>query len=272
MFTALITGVQVFAVDEMELERQSDLIAKLLFSCRAVIAQNQDLFNDPEKGDKGFTGDVYISKVIEHFKNATGIEVSENDASSTEPLKKVLGSLLVSAKAIIDENQKVLNIKGLGFKGIIPAIAGRRAGYKYRAMMGTGYYLKQTSMEYRNPVNMPDAFESRIFKTFKEPGIPEGRGIGEVITYSDGSKVYRYMLPLYVEQECLQCHGDPKGEIDITGRVKEGYKEGELRGAISVMIPYPQDGVSTSSPPRSLAGRRDDVYNKTLTPTQQVDG
>ena len=47
------------------------------------------------------------------------------------------------------------------------------------------------------------------------------------------------MLPLYIEQECLQCHGEPKGERDITGRVKEGYRLDELRGAISVIIPYP---------------------------------
>ena len=105
--------------------------------------------------------------------------------------------------------------------------------------MGAGYYLKQISMEYRNPVNTPDAFESRIFNKFKEPGHPKGKGIGEAVNYSDGFKVYRYMLPLYIEPACLQCHGEPKGEKDITGRIKEGYKLGELRGAISVMIPYP---------------------------------
>ena len=88
VFMVLTTVVQVFAIDEKELEKQSDLIAKLLVSCRAIIAQNQDLFNDPVKGDKGFTGDVYVSKVKEHFKKVTGIEVSESDASSTDPLKK----------------------------------------------------------------------------------------------------------------------------------------------------------------------------------------
>jgi general secretion pathway protein A len=240
VFTILMTGVQVFAVDEKELERQSDLIAKLLFSCRAIIAQNQDLFNDPEKGDKGFTGDVYISKASEHFKNTTGIEVSESDASSTDPVKKMLGTLLVSSKKIIDENQKVLNIWGLGFKGVISAVIGRRTSHLYTKAMGAGYRLKQTSMKYRNPANRPDAFESRILTILsKEAGYPKDKGIGEVITYSDGTKVYRYMLPLFIEQECLQCHGDPKGERDITGRVKEGYRLGELRGAISVMVPYP---------------------------------
>ena len=142
MFTILTSGnVRVFAFDEKELEKQSDLIAKLLVSCRAIIAQNQDLFNDPEKGDKGFTGDVYISKIRAHFKDATGIEVSESDASSTDPVKKALGLLLVSAKAIIDESQTVLNIRGSGFKNVIPAIVGRRISHKYiysKALSGGG--------------------------------------------------------------------------------------------------------------------------------------
>ena len=230
-----------FPVDEKELEKQSELVAKLLISCRAIIAQNQGLFNDPEKGDKEFTGDVYINKVKKHYKNATGIEVSEGDASLSNPVKKALGTLLVSAKKVIDESQKVLNIRGLGFKNVIPAVVGRRTGYKYNKAMGAGYYLKQTSMKYRNPANKPDAFETKILSSrkFEEPGYPKGKGIGEVITLSDGSKVYRYMLPVYIEPACLQCHGEPKGERDIAGRIKEGYKEGEVRGAISVVIPYP---------------------------------
>src|SRR3972149_112949 len=131
VFTILMTDVRVFAVEVKELEKQSDLIAKLMISWRAIIARNQDLFNDTEIGDKGFTGDVYISKAREHFKDATGIEVFESDASSTDPVKKALGVLLVSTKRILDESQKVLNIRGLGFKNVIPAIVGRRTSYIY---------------------------------------------------------------------------------------------------------------------------------------------
>ena len=38
--------------------------------------------------DKGFTGEVYAAKIKKHFKDATGVEVSEDDASSTDPTKK----------------------------------------------------------------------------------------------------------------------------------------------------------------------------------------
>jgi hypothetical protein len=45
------------------------------------------------------------------------------------------------------------------------------------------------------------------------------------------------MVPLFIEKSCLPCHGEPAGEKDITGKVKEGYKLGELRGDISVTVP-----------------------------------
>ena len=244
MFAIGISAAQVFTVDERDLEKQADLIAKLMVSCRAIIAQNQNLINDPERGDKGFTGDVYTSKVKEHFKNTTGIDVSESDASSKDPVKKTLGTLLCSTKEVIDESQKVINMKGKGFKKIIPAVVGRRTGYKYNKAMGSGYYLKQTSLKYRNLANHPDILEAKYLKEFEELGHPKGKGIGEVIANSDGSKVYRYMLPTYIEPACLKCHGGPKGEKDITGHIKEGYKEGEIRGAISVMIPCPSSNLA----------------------------
>jgi hypothetical protein len=241
VFTVYITCVRAFAVDEKGLEKQSYLIAMLLISCRDVIAQNQDLINDSEKGDKGFTGDLYISKVMEHYKNATGIEISESDASSSDPVKKPLGALLISTKDVINEYQRVINMKGRGFKNVIPAIVGRRTSYKYTKTMGAGYYLKQTSMKYRNPANHPDAFENIALKKFEESAYQKVKGIGEAVANFNGLRVYRYMLPVYIEPSCLECHGDPKGKKDITGNIKEGYREGELRGAISVMIPYPSE-------------------------------
>ncbi len=241
VFTHFMTCVQIFAVDEKELEKQSNLIAMLLVSCRAVIAQNQDLINDPEIGDKGFTSDVYISKVKEHFKNSAGIEISEGDASSSDPVAKSLGTLLISTKEVINELQRTINKKGKEYKNVIPAIVGRRTSYKYSKAMGAGYYLKQTSMKYRNPANHPDTFETVVLKEFEKPGYQKGKGIGRVVPYSNRVEVYRYLLPVYIKTPCLKCHGGPKGRRDIAEKIKEGYKEGELRGAISVMIPYPSE-------------------------------
>jgi len=44
-------------------------------------------------------------------------------------------------------------------------------------------------------------------------------------------------LPLFYDKQCLACRGKPKGELDISGYEKEGFKEGDLGGAISVILP-----------------------------------
>lgn len=155
-----------------------------------------------------------------------------------------MGTLLVSSKTVIEESQQVLNKKGRGFKKIIPAIVGRRTGYKYNKALGAGYNLKQTSIQFRNPANHPDAFEIENLKEFEKNGYPKGKGKGTVVTNIDGSKTYRYMLPLYITSACLKCHGGPKGERDISKKIKEGYKEGEIRGAISLKFPYPPENLA----------------------------
>ena len=51
-----------------------------------------------------------------------------------------------------------------------------------------------------------------------------------------GQPAFRLILPEYYKESCLACHGEPKGERDITGGKKEGGVLGELGGAISVTI------------------------------------
>ena len=39
-----------------------------------------------------------------------------------------------------------------------------------------------------------------------------------------------------MNESCLECHGEPAGEIDITGFPKEGWTLDSVGGAISVAI------------------------------------
>lgn len=94
LFVACMSIAPLYAEDEKELEKRAELVSKLLVSCRAIIAEHQDLFNDPEKGDKGFTGDLYVSQLKKHFKDATGVEVSEDDANSADQTEKIWGHYL----------------------------------------------------------------------------------------------------------------------------------------------------------------------------------
>ena len=55
-------------------------------------------------------------------------------------------------------------------------------------------------------------------------------------TPRDGRPAFRILIPEYYGQGCLQCHGEPKGEIDVTGYPKEGGKLGDLGGVISITL------------------------------------
>jgi HAMP domain-containing protein len=53
---------------------------------------------------------------------------------------------------------------------------------------------------------------------------------------------YRYSQPIYVQESCLKCHGDPKGApADVIAKYGDkrafGYKVGDVRGIISVKLP-----------------------------------
>jgi Protein of unknown function (DUF3365) len=54
--------------------------------------------------------------------------------------------------------------------------------------------------------------------------------------FTDDGKYVRVLLPLFYKRACLACHGEPKGQRDISGYPREGAKEGERGGAINVKI------------------------------------
>lgn len=119
------------------------------------------------------------------------------------------------------------------FKGLNPAKAGSEISH--RISKSTPYIIRQISLKYRNPRNAPDDFETAILKTMEKQK-PQDAFSRESLD-ANNKKILRYIDPLYIEEECLQCHGEPSGELDISGHKKEGYKIGDLRGAISIIAP-----------------------------------
>ena len=87
---------------------------------------------------------------------------------------------------------------------------------EYAAREGL-YRFHLTSLKLLNPANKPDSFETEALRRF-ERGEREFSRIELIGNHS----YYRYMAPLYIERECLQCHG------------QQGYKVGDVRGGISV--------------------------------------
>jgi general secretion pathway protein A len=218
---------------DIELAR---LLALLLDSGRVVLAERQPMLNDPSRGDKGFTAAVFEGEVVEEFlQRSGGLDLARLETTKiSDQGKQLLWSLMVVGKEVIEEKQPVINEKYLGYKNLIPATWGTWTTKKFSQR--TRARLKQTALDYRNPNNAPDEFETRILRKFADPSYPrEGERVFTEV--AGGGKSLRLMLPLFHKKECLVCHGTAKGDIDISGYRKEGHKEGDSAGAISVTIP-----------------------------------
>ncbi len=66
---------------QKETEQTAALLATFLNAGRVVIERNQSLINDPGKGDKGFTPEVFERLVLDEFLQ------SDTDRSETSSLR-----------------------------------------------------------------------------------------------------------------------------------------------------------------------------------------
>lgn len=227
----LIPAGALAADDAVEAGR---LLAVLHDSGRVTIGANQPLINDPDKGDKGFTPENFEKQVTAKFKDRAKVDLDNLKSEKVpEIAKKLLPQLVDAMKQTVADYQPVINRAGVGFKGFIPATFGTQAAAKFRAK--TGVYLKQTQNPPRNPKNTPDEFELKALAKFADASYPR-QGEKIISETVDGGKAVRVMLPLFYGKGCLSCHGEPKGEKDISGYMREGAKEGDMGGAISVKL------------------------------------
>ena len=125
-----------------------------------------------------------------------------------------------------------------------PAYSGRNVAKEVTQKFG--FYIKQTSLKYRNPLNKPNANERRILKIFNKKHLPEYWEIGK---NSKGEQVIRYAKPLTIKKGCLKCHGIPHKQVPDKlynalvkdyGPVAFNYKVGDIRGMVSVEVPMKQ--------------------------------
>ena len=130
--------------------------------------------------------------------------------------------------------------KNINEFAISPAFVGAKIG---KALDKKGFiYLKQTSLRYRNKTNAPDSFEEMILKKYERKELH-----GEYYEIADINKKanLRYTYPLYIQKACLACHGVPYKDVKEEmyeqlikhyGKRSFYYKEGDLRGIVSVAI------------------------------------
>jgi hypothetical protein len=211
-------------------------LADLLRSARAVIGAHQDLINEPSSGDKGLTGEVVLDESIERFQQHTDLDPREVDPNTR--MGQLLQAQMAAIKEVVDEQQGTINRPGLGFKGFVPAVFARLVNERFKEKVGDQAQIKVTApaVLVRNRGARPDAWETEhIEAQLLDPAWPKGQ-VFSAVTQQNGREAFRLLVPEYYTAGCLSCHGEPKGEMDITGYPMEGGKLDDLGGVISITL------------------------------------
>ena len=214
-----------------ETETTAQHLATLLNVGRLIVERNQTRINDPRKGDKGFTPEVFEHEVVDEFIRQTDIDLKHLPSHLPTLAKDLLPVLLQSSKDVVADAQFVINQRGIGYKNFVPATFGSQAARKFSNR--SHVKIKQTALNPRNLKNTPDAYEENVLKRLAvQPPVDTS-----IMEWNDNETILRALTPIYYSKDCLVCHGNPKGILDISGYPREGAQEGDLAGAISIQIP-----------------------------------
>lgn len=102
-----------------------------------------------------------------------------------------------------------------------------------------GMEFKVPKISPRNPDNEPDEYEKEILQKLKDNDMKEYWEVDEA------NNQVRYFRPVYLTEECLNCHGDPARSselwgndegLDPTGTKMENWKAGEIHGAFEIKM------------------------------------
>ncbi len=107
----------------------------------------------------------------------------------------------------------------LSLTKINPAFMTRQISEIAKESKGIQFHI--TSLNPIRPDNKPTKLEAKYLHWFEHSAL----GKGEFVKNRTGSS-YFFMAPLITEKSCLECHA------------KQGYNEGDIRGGISVTLPF----------------------------------
>ncbi len=150
------------------------------------------------------------------------------------------GGVYVEKKKGVESNPYLTNpdiktVDGRVFTLRNPAFMTREIS-EYAEKEGM-YKFHITSLKLMNPHNQPDEFEKKALLQFET-------GATKEVTRTDlvNKRTYfRYMAPLYIENNCLQCHkhqnyavGDVRGGISITFDIED--RQSKIRSNTIIIV------------------------------------
>ncbi|WP_447983933.1 AAA family ATPase [Nitrospira sp. Nam74] len=232
----LTMSTELTTAEKMEASETARLLAVLMDAGRVVLGKAQPTINNPRLEDKGFSPSVFEARLRKEFQARTGHDLRNLPASPMpEQAKPLLLKMVFLMLKEVHDVQPDINKKGIGFKGFIPATFATKVAQNFTKE--TGLKVRQIGppgIDPRNPANKPDDQEEQTLMLIQKNHPRVGDHVMEQQLPDHSVQV---LLPLFYSRQCLGCHGKPKGEVDISGYEKEGFKEGDLGGAISVILP-----------------------------------
>ena len=127
-----------------------------------------------------------------------------------------------------DPLRDVTTTDGLKLTKINPAFMTRMISEIAKELGGVNFHI--TSLKPIRPANKPTPWESESLTQFETIKLKEAH---RYLNQDDGSRTFQYMAPLIAKAVCLKCHA------------KHGYREGDIRGGISVTLPPQKNGTIT---------------------------
>lgn len=160
---------------------------------------------------------------------------SQHEQTERELLEKaqVLATEMDAVWDFMERNQNQFKTDENGNYTLYCVVAAKSISRSFTAE--TDYIVHYTNTSTRRKSDAPDAFEREALEALKAD---PGPGAYYALTADeDGREVFRYVEPLFVKESCLDCHGEPAGELDVLGYAKEGQHIGDIAGAASIIMP-----------------------------------
>jgi len=173
-----------------------------MFLVIADVAQNNIMAQVHKQAEVSYEHDLVTRQWNAQYG---GVYVEKTEGVVSNPYLKDLG---VNSDIVSIDN-KTYTLKN-------PALMTREIGVI--ASDGEILDFHLTSLYFVNPDNAPDEFEKEALMSF-EKGTKEA----STIVTQNGSMVYHYIAPFYVNEGCFSCH--------------KGYNVGDVRGGISIFVP-----------------------------------
>jgi hypothetical protein len=187
----------------------------------------------------------YFNGTIVLFFLLSLISCSENKVEISED--QVVGMRATSMEFM--KNLKGVLINQIQTNGVVEAVSvcsDTAQVLTNNYGINKGVFIRRVSFNNRNENNYPDDFEKKILNKFEllrqNNELNDKTEHFEIVKEGE-FKYSRYLKPILIQAECLNCHGS---ENEILPEVKElialkypsdkaiGYSIGELRGAVSV--------------------------------------